>query len=54
MPCALHWGAADEEPLDAVDEEDLFSAVQRDDKSKAPKDQELHAVSGWAWWKGSG
>eukprot|EP00435_Cladocopium_sp_Y103_P042804 s1649_g11.t3 len=39
-------GAADEEPLDAVDEEDLFSAVQRDEKSKAPKDQELHAVSG--------
>lgn len=39
-------GAADEEPLDAGDEEDLFSAVQRDDKSKAPKDHELHAVSG--------
>ena len=28
-------GGADEEPLDAVDEEDLFSAVQRDPAGKA-------------------
>eukprot|EP00434_Breviolum_minutum_P025917 symbB.v1.2.022912.t1/scaffold2052.1/size91004/7 len=39
-------GSADEEPLDSVDEEDLFSAVQRDKNNEKDPNHGLHAVSG--------